>query len=270
MFIAVIPAKNEAPSLPKVIANLPADDLDFIVPVLNGCTDNSLSVLEQINCPRLAPLCFIESLGIDVPRSVGAALARLLDAGGVLFLDGDMHGVSAGILRKLIRSVRDGQADLALTNCYPSQFQRPISTQAVYLLKIREELNRHLHLQNKIGHATPSHGPHAISRRLLRTVAPADFAVPPLMLANAARAGLKIGVAAEIPHLHLGSPLRGYDHTRKILETIIGDCLAALNARGGKPGSRNLHGRDYIGYHSERRWDLLEAFISGKLTADCF
>ncbi|TYO96998.1 glycosyltransferase [Desulfallas thermosapovorans] len=258
MFIAVIPAKNEAKSLGKVIANLPTRYLDCIIPVLNGCTDNSLEVLENLNCPLLAPLWFDEPLGIDVPRAVGAMEATRLGADGILFIDGDMAGASEEMLTRLVLAVQNQGLDLALTNCYPHNARYAIRPPAACLLKLREELNRHLQLFHLIGTATPSHGPHAVSGRLLRLANPTDFAIPPLLLARAARAGLAIGIAAETTHLHLGSPLRGAEHTRKITETIIGDCLSALRAKNDQIGHRMLDGRAYIGYHHERRWDLLK------------
>lgn len=268
MLIAIIPAKNEAAHLRKVISNLPTDTLNLIIPVLNGCSDYSLRIIEEANCPYLNPLCFAEPLGIDVPRSVGAVMAKQLNASGVLFLDGDMHGVKADVLRQLINAIENKKMDLALTNCYPPYFEQNISSLAYFLLEMRTKLNRHLQLQDQIGHATPSHGPHAVSKRLLNAVNPKDFAIPPLLLANAARTGMKIGLAAEIPHLYLGSPLRGHDHTHKIVETIIGDCLSALHAYNGKPGNRIMGGHEYIGYHHQRRFDLLEKFTKEEISGD--
>ncbi|KAF1085856.1 hypothetical protein SPSYN_00585 [Sporotomaculum syntrophicum] len=257
MFVAVIPAKNEAKSLANVINNLPVEYLDCIMPVLNGCTDNSMDVLEQLNCPLLAPLYFAEPLGIDVPRAVGAVEAVRLGADGVLFVDGDMYGANKDMLTKLVLAVQKQGLDLALTNCYPINAKLDISPPAARLLKVRERLNRNLQIFNIIGTATPSHGPHAVSSRLLRLTSPVDFAVPPMLLAKAARAGLHIGIAAEIIHTQLGSPLRSADHTIKITETIIGDCLSALHANDGQIGPRSLDGHVYIGYHRERRLDLI-------------
>lgn len=269
MFVAVVPVKNEAANLERVVANISACSPDLIIPVLNGCTDNSLAVLEQLPCRNLAPLCFEESLGIDVPRAVGALAARRLAAGGVLFVDGDMTGAGSPVLESLLDAVRTGKLDLALTNCYPAYAVQQLTPQASCLLALRKKLNQRLGLLHQIGSATPSHGPHAVSGRLLQLVEPVDFAIPPLLLVRAARHGLKIGLAAEIPHAALGSPSRGDEHARLIMETIIGDCLCALQMKNGRPGSRSLEGREYTGYHDRRRFDLLAAFAAGRLTGRC-
>ena len=269
MFAAVIPVKNEAESLEQVVYNLAANSLELIIPVLNGCTDNSLSVLEHAHCPILAPFCFKEPLGIDVPRAVGALIARKLDVEGVIFVDGDMAGANSTVLGKLIKAVRQG-VDLALTDCYPPYFYRHLSPQASYLLDIRRKLNNELGILHLIGSATPSHGPHAVSGRMLRMTEIADFAIPPLLLVNAARHGLTVSPEAALPHLMLGSPARSGDHARRIVETIIGDYLTALQVPNGKPGDRTFAGYDYIGYHDQRRFDLLEDFASGIITGDCF
>ncbi|MCG8403293.1 MAG: glycosyltransferase family 2 protein [Firmicutes bacterium] len=270
MFVAVIPVKNEAGNLEQVVKNLPVHFLELIIPVLNGCSDNSLAILEHMNCPNLAPLCFEEPLGIDVPRAVGAAAAMELGAGGVLFVDGDMSGAGDEALGKLVDAVRRHGLDLALTDCYPPCIYHQLSSKASSLLLMREKLNCRLGLIDTIGSATPSHGPHAVSARLLGLANPADFAIPPLLLAKAARWGLKIGLGAEIPHTHLGSPVRSADHAIKIVETIIGDYLSALGMENGSSGDRDYGGREYIGYHNQRRWDLLQRFITGKIKGDCF
>jgi len=270
MFAAVIPVKNEAKSLKQVVFNLAANSLDLIIPVLNGCTDNSLSVLEGVNCPTLAQLCFQEPLGIDIPRAVGALAARRLNAEGVIFVDGDMTGANSAVLGQLLNAVRQKGVDLALTDCYPPYIYHHLSPQASCLLAIRRKLNKSLGLMDNIGSATPSHGPHAVSGYLLRMVKPNDFAVPPLLLAKAAHQGMKIGLEAELPHLLLGSPIRSSDHAQRIMETIIGDYLAALQMQNDSPGSRYFAGHEYIGYHAQRRFDLLNAFASGVSTGDCF
>lgn len=270
MFLAVVPAKNEAKTLERVVLNIAANSPDLIVPVLNGCTDNSLSVLEKANCPLLAPLCFDEPLGIDVPRAVGALEARRLNAEGVLFVDGDMAGADSNVLGKLLHAVRYNGMDLALTDCYPPYIYHHLSPQASCLLAMRRKLNKKMGILDRIGSSTPSHGPHAVSGRLLRLAEPVDFAIPPLLLAKAALWGFEIGLGAELPHIMLGSPIRSSDHAWNIMETIIGDYLSALQMEHGLPGSRRYNGREYTGYHAYRRWDLLDAFAAGTLTGDCF
>lgn len=265
MFVAIIPAKNEAEKLKKVIMKLPLDCINLIIPVLNGCTDNSLQVLKQLQCPILAPIVFPESLGIDVPRAIGAIISKELNAEGSLFVDGDMHGVDTKALIKLIHAVKYEKVDLALTNCYPDYDNSPLSSTAACLIEMRSNLNRRLKLFDKIKSATPSHGPHAVSRKLLNLAAPYDFAVPPLLLTKSARAKLKVEVAAEIPHLMLGSNLRSHEHVIKIAETIIGDCLEALTWQDGKQSNRVTGGREYIGYNTERRLDILERFLNGEI-----
>ncbi|MCL2336156.1 MAG: glycosyltransferase family 2 protein [Firmicutes bacterium] len=271
MFAAVIPVKNEAARLEQVIINLAAaNSLDLIIPVLNGCTDNSLAILEQVNCPILAPLCFQEPLGIDVPRAIGARAAQRLDAEGVIFVDGDMTGVNSTVLGQLVQAVRQKGVDLALTDCYPPEFDRNLSPPASCLLDIRRKLNNALGVSRIIGSASPSHGPHAVSGRMLRLTEAAYFAIPPLLLVHAARHGLNIRAGTVLPHALLGSPARSSTHALQIAETIAGDYLAALRMFAGKSGDRTFAGHEYIGYHNQRRFDLLADFASGLITGDCF
>ena len=270
MFVAIIPAKNEEKNLKQVIAKLPLAYINLIIPVLNGCTDNSLQVLKQLNCPILAPIIFSEPLGIDVPRAIGAIIGREMNAEGSIFVDGDMHGVDTEVLINLIRAVKYQDIDLALTNCYPDYIHTQLSSTAACIVELRKDLNRNLKLFDKISSATPAHGPHAVSAKLLNLVAPYNFAVPPLLLSKSAAANLNVAVAAEIPHILLGSTLRSYEHVHKIAETIIGDCLEAITGMDGKPGNRIKNGKEYLGYHEERRFDLLEKFEGGEITHNFF
>jgi len=260
MLVAVVPVKNEAPRLEKVLRNLLAVPVDMVVTVLNGCRDCSEQIVRSFPSRLVKALVFPEPLGIDVPRAVGALQVRKLGARAVLFVDGDMDGDIVDVLRDLAGAVTAGGMDLALTNCYPVDELARLSDLASYLLAIRLALNRELGLAQTIGPASPSHGPHAVSRRFLCSIPVREIAVPPVALALAARQGLKIGVGATIAHRHLGSPFRSPVHARCIAETIIGDSLEAINMARGLPRKRSLNGVTYLGYHPERRFDLLEAF----------
>lgn len=256
MLVAVVPAKNEAPFIARVLQNLLAVPVDLIIPVVNGSIDQTAEIVRCFPSPRIQPLFFPEPLGIDVPRAVGAA--RAIDAGATaaLFVDGDMAGNILGALRELVRAVERGGADLALTNCYPPEELARLSDLARLLLELRLALNRELGLAEAIGSATPSHGPHAVSRRFLECVPIPELAVPPVALAIAARLGLKIKVGACLAHRELGSPFRDATHARLVAETIIGDCLEALCVARGLPRSRCLHGVNYLGYHPQRNLAL--------------
>ncbi|MFZ7102189.1 MAG: glycosyltransferase [Peptococcaceae bacterium] len=256
----IIPVKNEAASIIKTLDNCKELNVDLIIPVLNGCEDASKELI--LSHPLLEKIKIIEfskPLGIDIPRAVGAAYAYKSGAGTFLFLDGDMQGKIAPHLRKLIHSVNYEQTDVALTNCYPYITLR--SSTANTVLRYRERLNRSLGLFSSLGLANPSHGPHAISRRLLEYVPWKALAIPPLSLAMAAANLLKIQVAASIPHDLLLSPLRDDNHSALIAETIIGDCLEAISYLEGKPLNREEGGIRYLGYHPYRKFELLEEYL---------
>lgn len=127
-------------------------------------------------------------------------------ARAVLFIDGDMTGRLSGCCARLLSQVAAGH-DLTLTNCYPYMGYR--SHVAKQVLDQRERLNRVLGVFTQLGLATPSHGPHCVSRRLLETVEIESLAVPPLELAQAVEKGLRIKVAATLAADQWSSAQRG-------------------------------------------------------------
>ena len=256
MLAAVIPACNEADSISYVIENLLKINIDRIFLVANGCMDATCEqALRCANEDILHLLNFPEQLGYDIPRAIGAAYARRLNPSVILFIDGDMKGDIYYALLDLIAGVQKG-LDMALTNCYPYIYQR--SELALSVIKERETLNRRLGLFNKIGLATPSHGPHAISGSFLQAVPDKVIAIPPLSLAYAALNGFKVGVAAAIPHRLLGSHFRNGKHAAMIAQTIIGDCRQALSYVNGEPLETVIDSKEnQIGYRPGRRFDLL-------------
>ena len=250
MIAAVIPAKNESDTIGMVLEQLKCLPIDRIIPVLNGCTDETLEVLAHHPLRhRLDILQYAEPLGIDVPRAVGALYARRLGARAVLFIDGDMTGRLSGCCARLLAQVAAGY-DLTLTNCYPYMGYR--SHVAKQVLDQRERLNRVLGVFTQLGLATPSHGPHCVSRRLLDTVEAESLAVPPLMLAQAVQKGLRIKVAATLEADQWSSAQRGGRHNSMIAETIIGDCLQAEEYFRGQPMTRSDGHHRYLGYHRQR------------------
>lgn len=259
MIAAVVPVRNEEKRLKKALETLLNTPVDIIIPVINGSTDDSLLIARQIQS-RILPVYFHEPLGIDVPRAIGAKIARDRGAKAVLFMDGDMDGEISKNLCELLDQVVVCDNDMSLTNCYPEAVPGGLSTLAAHLLKERRHLNKKIGLAKKIDAASPCHGPHAVSRRFLDTVPIKEIAIPPVSLALAAKSGLRINVGTNISHKDLGSPEKDPRHSRLIAETIIGDCIEALNVFRGKKRTRLRGQLEYNGYHPERRWDLLDDF----------
>ncbi len=216
MIAAVIPAYNEEDSIGHVLDALAhLFTLDTVIPVLNGCTDHTRQVVAQ----------------------------------AVLFVDGDFRGDFSSCLQDLLCAVVHKDCDLALTNCYPYIGYRSETAKAV--LYYREQLNRKLGLFSSVGLATPSHGPHCVSRRLLETVGFDCLSTPPLMLAKAAESHLNIRVAARLDDTQWTSAQRGDLHNQKIADTIIGDCIAARQYFCHQPITREENGIVYLGYRKK-------------------
>lgn len=261
MWLAIIPAFNEAESINNVIQSLVNIDIDNIILVANGCTDNTINIAANSCCnKRLMILNFHIALGIDIPRAIGAVFAKTFNPKGIIFIDGDMDGLITNCLINLKKSIDSG-IDMALTNCYPYINTR--TDLAISVLKEREKLNRKLGVFNTIGLATPSHGPHAISSKLLLNIPPKIIAIPPLSLSYTIKNGFKVEVAAAISHNLLGSNLRNNTHADMIAQTIKGDCCQAMQYVNGVP--LEIVFNDYknclMGYRNLRRFDLLENFI---------
>ncbi|NLZ93115.1 MAG: glycosyltransferase family 2 protein [Firmicutes bacterium] len=266
MIAAVVPAQNEEYRLSRVLEHLLAIDLiDKIFVILNGSNQLTKSEAEtyyKLHKQNISLVSFREPLGIDVPRAVGANLAFSAGADYVLFIDGDMVGEYEAEVTALLKQTKERQLDLALCDCYPHN--PPLEQYKEALFYYRFLVNKKLGLATQIKIATPSHGPHVISRRMLNIVPWEDYAVPPTLLVHATWHKLKIDLAGSIPHLQLGSSIKDQTHNNLIIETIIGDCLEAICMIHNLPRQRYHEAKMYIGYHSQRRFDLLREFIAGR------
>lgn len=261
MLTAIVPAKNEEGRISKLLSTLLAiKEINKIVVVLNGSTDKTLAEVQTMPAEKITGLFFRDALGIDVPRAVGAAYARKTGSLANLFIDGDMVGDIRGELQNLISNAYRLNLDMALTDCYPSFPQKnPLARE---MLAFRELLNKTTGLYDTITVATPSHGPHLLSRRLLNVIPCHAIAIPPVAMVKACKSSLSIGVAAKIPHSCLGSSIKNIRHSHLVSETVIGDCIEAMEAFRGRSMTRMYQGKTYVGYHRERRFDLLEKFLA--------
>ncbi|PWK07915.1 glycosyltransferase family 2 protein [Tumebacillus permanentifrigoris] len=256
---AVIPARNEASRIASAIRNVRLAGATRILVVVNGCHDGTREVVHALQAGDLTMLTFREALGVDVPRAIGAAYAYSRGARHVLFYDGDLIGQHRDELARLVRSAQRFDVDLALTDTYGIAHDAQEARDT--LIRLRYELNHKLGLSARLGLSNPAHGPHIVSRRLMREVPLAYFAKPPLLLTSAVQQGLHIDTLAHIAHARLGSAHKGPAHYERIRETIIGDLLEALCLTQDRPPSRELRGLAFDGYNSERRFDLLERFV---------
>jgi glycosyltransferase involved in cell wall biosynthesis len=259
MIAAVIPARNEARKLAKVITNLSRLPINLLLPVINGSTDTTLKEILALKLPQAKVIYFRQALGIDVARAIGARYALDQNAQAVLFIDGDMTGNFQQNLLELLEAVQNG-VDLALTDCYPGFNRHQLLTYKA--LRFRAYLNRLLGL-NYLGVASPSHGPHALSRRLITSFPLNELAIPPVALVLTKQHHLTIQVATTLAHFRLASTIKGSEHATRIEETIIGDHLEAICLAQGRPRRRVFQNKNYNGYHHERRFDLLQAVASG-------
>ena len=256
MFAVVIPAKNEEKSILATLTTILRLPVSYIILVLNGCTDQTFELSRSIPDNRIHLLYFSDPLGIDIPRAIGA-----------LFVDGDMSGDIYQNLLTLVSSVESG-IDVALTNCYPYIPHR--HKLANLVLKFRSKLNLELDLFKSLGLATPTHGPHALSQRALHSLPLEAIAIPPLTLYWAKEMDLIIKVATSIPHESLHSPRKHRRHARLIAETIIGDCLMGLALIQNESPTRSLGKHNLMGYHLERRFDLLHCWEQSLKSQDMF
>lgn len=262
MISVVVPARNEAGRVPTVLQNLGTLPVDHIILVANGSKDTTMQEVLQMRLPKLQIIYFHDCLGIDVPRAIGAKVAMALGSDVIAFVDGDMVGTFNENLMELVDGVLLKHLDIALTNCYPSPPRHIERYNPTF--QWRHNLNKELGLDKKIGLATPAHGPHAVSRRLLETIPVRELAIPPVPLALARMHKLKIDVATTIPHYRLGSSIKNQIHTNRIIDTIVGDCLEAISVFQSQPRTRQHQNKTHLGYHSDRRFDLLDTFLENK------
>jgi len=262
MRVAVIPAKDEQGRIGRVLTMLGGTLLDRIIVVVNGSRDGTLSEIQKLNMAQVEVILFDSVLGIDVPRAVGAYAAFKRGATSVVFVDGDMIGKIDEIVRRLIHAVIYQKADLAMTDCYPKM---PFGNKlADRMLSYRKLLNEEMDIYDQIGVATPSHGPHVVSRRLMEDVDFKDFAVPPMILAYAVKHSFDIAVPVSTAQVHLGSKVKGYYHSKNIADTVIGHTIEALCFYRDQPRTRRYLCKDYQGYNPSRRFDILDVYMGRK------
>lgn len=260
MIYTIVPVRNEENSIKLTLNMLLKTKTDKILVVLNGSTDNTYDRISEISSKKIHLLYFNKPLGLDVPRAVGAYFAYKEGASTFVFVDGDMKGDISSNIDDIITDISINKVDMALTNCYPNLNKN--SNLAKILLSFRKQFNIELGVFNKIGYATPSHGPHGVSKKLIDIIGFENLAIPPISLALAVMNNLNINVSTEIPNHKLKSTIKDEFHAKQITNTIIGDCIEALCIFRGEERKRGFDNVNFLGYHKNRRFDILNFILN--------
>jgi glycosyltransferase involved in cell wall biosynthesis len=259
MIYTIVPARDEGRRIDKTLDMLLKTKTDRILVLINGSMDNTLEKVSNIDNDRILVYCFNKALGLDIPRAIGAYFAYNLGATGFIFVDGDMMGNIASNIDEIINDLSYNNIDLALTDCYHQTNGN--SHMAKVQLSFRRQLNLELGVYDKIRYATPSHGPHGISKELIDKIGFKNLAIPPTVLALAVKNNLNIKVTTKIPDYMLQSTIKDEFHALQIAKTIIGDCIEASSLYRGNTNQRGFDGKTFLGYHKNRRFDILKLVI---------
>jgi glycosyltransferase involved in cell wall biosynthesis len=217
----IISAFNEARTINQVIHQVKRiADIREIFVVVNGSTDDTAELARQAGAKVVE---YKNLMGYDVGRAIGAQHS---DADGILFLDGDIV-IDAMELVPYLEAIADG-IDVAL-NDITSLITSNDITHSVVIGKyfINLAANR-----SDLGPNTMTAVPHALSRRAIDIITPANLAVPPKAQLIAIKSNLIIRAVKCIdvistnrirPTVHQGP---GVDLVENL---IMGDHLEALN-----------------------------------------
>lgn len=107
--VVIIPALNEAESLPLVLRDLPHDLVDEVIVVDNGSTDETAQHARALG----ATVCFEAKRGYGYACLTGIAHARAKKPDVIVFLDGDYSDYPEE-LPHLLQPIQENRADLVI------------------------------------------------------------------------------------------------------------------------------------------------------------
>ncbi len=212
----IIPAMNEQKTIAAVVREaLRVHPSCEVIVVANGCRDRTAEAAESAGARVLR---YEHPLGHDVGRSAGTQAAR---GQVMLYLDGDMP-IGAGQLRPFVTAVIGG-VDVAL-NRYRGPVRR---RQAHPVVQAKHVLNTMLHRADLLGSSLTA-VPHALSRRAVDMLGAECLSIPPLALAKAVTAGLKVEAVHEIPVGRLNKRRAKVDGKDPLQEVVLADHIQAV------------------------------------------
>lgn len=218
---AVVSACNEESTIDRVLGELEKLPLKDIIVVLNGCTDDTRSIVAKHHpCATLVNMP--DRLGHDVGRAVGA---RMTQADIVLFVDGDLP-IPASDLLPFLHAVDQGK-DVALNDLGR---HLPPYAQQDSVTRCKGFLNRVLRRPD-LGASSLTAVPHALSRRALDLLGPAMLAVPPKAHAMAVLHGMMVAAVHSVDVIKMNRKRTFNTGKGNVMEQlIIGDHAEALKA----------------------------------------
>jgi CTP:molybdopterin cytidylyltransferase MocA len=225
----IVAAVDETATLRQVLAQVRRLGVAEVIVVANGATEETARTARAGGARVLR--C-AEKVGHDVGRGLGAACA---EGDVLLFADADMP-VPAEDLRPFLRAVQEG-VDVALNRLDP--YIRPEARlHPVFAAQrfLAAALGR-----PDLGCASLTAVPHALSRRAFRLLGPEALAVPPLALARAVAAGLRVEAVHPVDAVRLNARRPGLNVGRSspVEQLILGDHLEAIGwVLGQAPGGR--------------------------------
>lgn len=219
----IIPAYNEAETLPAVLASCQQLKPLEIVVVANGCTDRTVSIAKGFGCQVMVEP---QAVGNDLGRAIGA-----LRASGqvLLFLDADFS-ISTEQLRQFLLPIYKGYADVVLNDFDWLFYQqkRPHTT------TLWRQICNHLFGRADLHIDSILSVPHALTRQVLEKIGYYALGNPSLAQLKIIQQGWKIAHQQQMDvitpnrfrpeeHGFIGSKLSRSERR------IIGDHVAAIS-----------------------------------------
>lgn len=226
----VITACNEGKTIGTLLYELERLFVKEKIVVLNGCTDNSFSLIKERKDIILA--YYPDRLGHDVGRAVGAKLST---GEAVLFVDGDMK-VPAEELAAFLYEQEKG-LDVVLNDISP---YLPVFARQDEVSRCKLFLNQALGRSDLKSNSMTAI-PHVLSRRAIQTIGTANLAVPPKAQAIAILEGLLVAAPCTADVIGRNRVREGnVGAGNSVLLLILGDHMEAVGEAIRRRGPRLL------------------------------
>ncbi|QQE79394.1 hypothetical protein [Alicyclobacillus sp. SO9] len=260
----IIQARNAEGTILHVLSQIVRSHVGCCIVVANGCRDKTTLLASSFfkRFPGIGRVvAFSEPLGPDVGKAVGtyAALRHpAFSAGWFTYVDSDWKGGFGPDLDSFLSEAKHKQADVLFIGRKEtfehSRFNR---REDVWLWE--QALSEQKELQGM----SVSESPVAVNKRVFTFIAPYWLYHPGLFAARCLqqKPPLRLEVSRAWSPQFSGNPTKSASHQRKMLDTLVGDAVEGLAVLTGQPTGRRWRGKEHIGYHQDRRVDLLREYM---------